>query len=126
MNDSHDTPQTSDTPGPDGTAQAPQDLAALDARVVDVIKTCYDPEIPVNIYELGLIYQIRVKAHGAVHVTMTLTAPNCPAAQSLPAEVKDKVESLPGVSEAEVEVVWDPPWTIERMSEAAKLQLGFF
>jgi FeS assembly SUF system protein len=126
MSQAHDTPQTSGAPEPDGSTPAPQDLAALDARVVDVIKTCYDPEIPVNIYELGLIYQIRVKAHGAVHVTMTLTAPNCPAAQSLPAEVKEKVENLPGVSEAEVEVVWDPPWTIERMSEAAKLQLGFF
>ena len=101
-------------------------LDDLDQRVVDVIKTCYDPEIPVNIFELGLIYQIRVKEGGSVTVLMTLTAPNCPAAQSLPAEVREKILGLPGVTEADVQVVWEPAWTTERMSEAAKLELGFF
>ena len=101
-------------------------LEDLDQRVIDVIKTCYDPEIPVNILELGLIYQVRVKEGGVVTVLMTLTAPNCPAAQSLPAEVREKILNLPGVTEADVQVVWDPPWTPERMSEAAKLELGFF
>lgn len=100
-------------------------LQALDDKVVDVIKTCYDPEIPVNIYELGLIYQVRVKAHGQIHIVMTLTTPHCPAAQSLPQEVKDKVRGIPGVTDVEIEIVWDPPWTPSRMSEAAKLELGF-
>jgi FeS assembly SUF system protein len=100
-------------------------LEDLDDRVIGAIKTCYDPEIPVNIHELGLIYQVRVTREGAVTVLMTLTAPNCPAAQSLPAEVREKILSLPGVSAADVQVVWDPPWTPERMSEAARLELGF-
>ncbi|MBL0173842.1 MAG: SUF system Fe-S cluster assembly protein [Ignavibacteria bacterium] len=98
----------------------------LDDRVVSVIKTCYDPEIPVNIYELGLIYQIRVQAHGVVAIKMTLTSPNCPAAQSLPEEVRNKVKGIPGVSDVKVDIVWDPPWTTERMTEAARLELGFF
>lgn len=100
-------------------------LQALDDKVVDIIKTCYDPEIPVNIYELGLIYQVRVKAHGQIHIVMTLTTPHCPAAQSLPQEVKDKVKGIPGVTDVEIEIVWDPPWTPSRLSEAAKLELGF-
>jgi len=103
-----------------------QHMLDLDQKVVDAIKTCYDPEIPINIYELGLIYQIRVKAHGEIGVVMTLTAPNCPAAQSLPDEVRQKVEGIQGVSKATVEVVWEPPWTPSRMSEAAKLEMGFF
>lgn len=106
------------------TAQPTMD--DLDDRVVSVIKTCYDPEIPVNIYELGLIYQVRVQAHGAIAIKMTLTSPNCPAAQSLPNEVRDKVKGIPGVTDCKVDVVWDPPWTVERMSEAARLELGFF
>ena len=96
----------------------------LQERVIDVIKTCYDPEIPVNIYELGLIYGIDVDAASAVTVRMTLTSPACPAAGSLPPEVQRKVQEIPGVTAAKVEIVWDPPWTPDRMSEAARLQLG--
>jgi FeS assembly SUF system protein len=97
---------------------------ALEEKVVDVIRTCYDPEIPVNIYELGLIYGIKVDPAGVVSIKMTLTAPNCPAAQSLPIEVETKVGSIEGVADANVEVVWDPPWEPSMMSEAAKLQLN--
>ncbi len=97
---------------------------ALEEKVVDVIRTCYDPEIPVNIYELGLIYGIKVDPAGEVSIKMTLTAPNCPAAQSLPIEVETKVGSIEGVADANVEVVWDPPWEPSMMSEAAKLQLN--
>ncbi len=93
-------------------------------KVIEALKTVYDPEIPVNIFEMGLIYDVIVDASGLVGVKMTLTAPNCPAAQSLPVEVRDKARTIEGVSDARVEVVWDPPWTKDRMSDAAKLQLG--
>ncbi len=97
----------------------------LKQDVIGMIKTCYDPEIPVNIWELGLIYDIAPDlATGDVQVKMTLTSPSCPAAQSLPPEVEAKVKSVAGVKTAKVEVVWDPPWTPEKMSEAAKLELG--
>jgi FeS assembly SUF system protein len=105
-----------------------QDVGAV-AQLEEVIrqlKTVYDPEIPVDIYELGLIYDVNVSAEGAVSVRMTLTSPACPVAGSLPAEVERKIGGLPGVSKAEVELVWDPPWSTDRMSEAAKLELGFF
>ena len=98
--------------------------AQLEAQVIEALRTCYDPEIPVNIYELGLIYEITVEPSGAVGVRMTLTSPNCPAAGSLPGEVQDKVQGVPGVKEVKVDVVWDPPWDPSRMSEAAKLELG--
>jgi FeS assembly SUF system protein len=93
-------------------------------KVVDVLHTCYDPEIPVDIYDLGLIYDVKVEETGEVIVKMTLTAPNCPAAQSLPAEVKYKAEGVPGVTVANVEIVWEPPWDMTKMTEAARLQLG--
>jgi len=93
-------------------------------KVIEAMKTVYDPEIPVNIFEMGLIYDVLVDAGGKVGVKMTLTAPACPAAQSLPVEVRDKARSVEGVTDAKVEVVWDPPWTKDRMSDAAKLQLG--
>ena len=102
---------------------------SLEAKVVEVIKTCYDPEIPVNIFELGLIYGVQVEQEeerAAVHVTMTLTSPACPVAGSLPPEVEEKIRSVPGVTEAKVEVVWEPPWSLAMMSEGAKLQLGIF
>jgi FeS assembly SUF system protein len=99
---------------------------ALESRVVETLRTCYDPEIPVDIYELGLIYDIAVKPEGKVEVKMTLTSPACPVAGSLPPEVESKIKALDGVREAKVEVVWDPPWTPERMSEAAKLELNMF
>jgi FeS assembly SUF system protein len=94
--------------------------------IVDAISTVYDPEIPVNIWELGLIYDILVDAAGVAGIRMTLTAPGCPAAQSLPVEVAAKVRDVPGVTDARVDVVWEPPWDKDRMSEAAKLQLGLW
>ena len=107
------------------TADADQ-TAALKPAIVDAISTVYDPEIPVNIWELGLIYDVAVDATGKALVTMTLTAPGCPAAQSLPSEVESKVRSVAGVNDAKVDVVWEPGWTKDRMSEAAKLQLGLW
>ena len=96
----------------------------IEAQVIEALRTCFDPEIPVNIYELGLIYDVKVEPAGAVEVRMTLTSPHCPVAQSLPAEVEARIKEVPGVADARVEVVWDPPWEPSRMSEAAKLQLG--
>ena len=98
----------------------------LRQQVIELLRTCYDPEIPVDIYELGLIYGIDVDAGGNVDVRMTLTSPACPVAGSLPPEVESKIKALPGVSDVRVEVVWDPPWNPTMMSEAAKLTLGFF
>jgi FeS assembly SUF system protein len=99
---------------------------ALTPAIVDAIRTVFDPEIPVNIWELGLIYDVFVDGSGVAGVRMTLTAPGCPAAQSLPVEVANKVKAVPGVADAKVDVVWEPAWTKDRMSEAAKLQLGFW
>lgn len=96
----------------------------LKARVIDMLRTIYDPEIPVNIYDLGLVYGLDVSAEGAVQVRMTLTAPNCPVAQSFPATVQEALLCVPGVSDVKVELVWEPPWNREQMSEAARLQLG--
>lgn len=96
----------------------------LEAQVVEALRSCFDPEIPVNIYDLGLVYDVKVEASGAVEIRMTLTSPHCPVAQSLPAEVQAKVQTVPGVTEAKVDVVWEPPWDPDKMSEAAKLQLG--
>lgn len=104
----------------------PEQTAALQGKIVEVIKTVFDPEIPVDIYELGLIYDIIVDANRNVLVNMTLTSPACPSAQQIPGEVRFKVKSLPEVTDAKVEIVWDPAWTKDRMSEAAKLTLGFF
>jgi FeS assembly SUF system protein len=98
----------------------------LRPKVIEAIQTVYDPEIPVNIWELGLIYDVVADAAGVVGVRMTLTAPGCPAAQSLPVEVANKTRAIPGVTDVRVDVVWDPPWDRERMSEAAKLQLGLW
>ncbi len=102
----------------------PAKMDTIAPKVVEALKTVFDPEIPVNIYEMGLIYDVIIDAAGQVGVKMTLTAPACPAAQSLPIEVRDKARSVEGVTDAKVEVVWDPPWTKDRMSDAAKLQLG--
>ena len=99
---------------------------ALQNKIIEALRTCYDPEIPVNIYELGLIYDVKVETSGQVHVKMTLTAPGCPAAGILAGEVEYKIRSLPGVTDVKVEVVWDPPWDPSKMSEAARLQLGMF
>lgn len=104
----------------------PLKMAEIRPQVIEALRTVFDPEIPVNIYEMGLVYDVLVDAGGLVGIRMTLTAPACPAAQSLPVEVRDKARAVPGVSDAKVEIVWDPPWTKERMSEAAKLQLGLW
>ena len=99
--------------------------AALDEKVVAVLKTCYDPEIPIDIYQLGLIYKVRLDPDDRVFVTMTLTSPNCPAAGILPSQVESVVMLTEGVTDARVEITFDPPFTIEMMSEEAKLELGF-
>ena len=96
----------------------------IKAQATDVLRTCYDPEIPVNIFELGLIYDVALDDQGAVTIAMTLTSPHCPAAQSLPAEVIEKVKSVSGVTSVKVNVVWDPPWNPSMMTEAARLELG--
>lgn len=101
------------------------DPKELGETVVRVLKTIYDPEIPVDIYELGLIYDVFLNEDNDVKILMTLTTPNCPVAESLPQEVKDKVESIEGVKSAEVEMTFDPPWSRDLMSEEAKLELGF-
>ncbi len=98
----------------------------MEAEIIEALRTCFDPEIPVNIYELGLIYDVQVESGGSVKIIMTLTSPSCPAAQSLPSEVEAKVRSVPGVASVELELVWEPPWEPAKMSEAAKLQLGMF
>jgi FeS assembly SUF system protein len=125
-------------PRPEPTAVTPSDLktagmvrdadkaAALEPPIIAAIKTVFDPEIPVNIHDLGLIYEIIVDRDAAVGVRMTLTAPACPAAQWLPAQVEEKVKAVEGVTDARVDVVFDPPWTKDRMTDAAKLQLGFW
>ena len=101
------------------------DPTELGETVVKVLKTIYDPEIPVDIYELGLIYDVFLNEDNDVKILMTLTTPNCPVAESLPQEVKDKVASIEGVNSAEVEMTFDPPWSRDLMSEEAKLELGF-
>ena len=100
--------------------------APSEDSVIAAIATVYDPEIPVNIYELGLIYTIDLHEDGRVKVEMTLTAPACPSAQELPEQVREAVLAVPGVTDAEVEVIWEPPWTPDRMSEEARLQLDMF
>jgi FeS assembly SUF system protein len=97
----------------------------LGERVIDVIRTVYDPEIPVNIFELGLVYKVDIDDDDHVRIEMTLTSPACPVAGSLPGEVEDKVKSVAGVTDATVELVWDPPWNPSMMTEEAQLELGF-
>ncbi|MEP7116253.1 MAG: SUF system Fe-S cluster assembly protein [Acidobacteriota bacterium] len=99
-------------------------MAELAPKVIEALKRIFDPEIPVNIYELGLIYDVRVDADRRVGVRMTLTAPACPAAQTLPGEARDAAAKVEGVTSARVEIVFDPPWSMERMTDAARLQLG--
>ncbi len=100
--------------------------AELKAAVIEVLKTCYDPEIPVDIYELGLIYTVDALADGRVDVTMTLTSPACPVAGTLPGEVENKIRTVDGVKNVAVQLVWDPPWDKDMMSEAAQVKLDFF
>jgi FeS assembly SUF system protein len=107
-----------------GMANDPERSAALMPEIVKALSRVFDPEIPVNIYDLGLVYEVIVDSSNRVGIRMTLTAPACPAAQVLPARVTEAIEAVPGVTGAIVDVVWDPPWTRDRMSDAAKLQLG--
>jgi FeS assembly SUF system protein len=121
----------SEEPGADelktaGMTSDPLAVLELKPAILETLGTIYDPEIPVNIYELGLIYDILVDAAHVVGIRMTLTAPACPAAQSLPLEVEDKIRRIPGVTGVKLDIVWDPPWSKDRMSEEAKLQLGIF
>ncbi len=128
--------QTAETTSATGETRTEQSVAqetalaggaetdVLKEKVVEAVSTCYDPEIPVNIYELGLIYDISINPASEVTVKMTLTSPACPAAQSLPGEVEDKIRLMAKPKDVKVEVVWDPPWTPDMMSEAARLQLG--
>ena len=104
-------------PGMDGAQ-------SVEEEIIDVLRTVYDPEIPVNIYELGLVYKVDVSPEGKVDISMTLTSPGCPVAGSLPIEVENKVRQVAGVTDVKLDLVWDPPWTPELMTEAAKLQLG--
>jgi len=106
-----------------GETQMPEQVD-LRARVIAMLRTIFDPEIPLNIYDLGLIYELAVQATGEVHVRMTLTAPNCPVAETFPGIVQAALWRVDGVTDVEVELVWDPPWGRENMSEAARLQLG--
>ena len=117
----NEIPEESESPEEGG---GEVDVEETERQVVEVLKACYDPEIPVNIYELGLIYKIEIDPSGAATVDMTLTSPMCPVAGSLPPEVETKIRQVPGITASKVNVVWDPPWTPEKMTEAARLQLG--
>jgi FeS assembly SUF system protein len=109
-----------------GMTNDPATAAVLRPPIIEALSKVFDPEIPVNVYELGLIYDIMIAEGGVVGIRMTLTAPGCPAAQSLPAEVKRRISEIHGVTDVKVDIVWDPPWDRDRMSDAAKLQLGMF
>lgn len=121
-----DSPANALSQSIDDIVPDPVKMADVRPLVLEQLATVFDPEIPVNIRELGLIYDVLVDKDGRVGVRMTLTAPACPAAQSLPVEVQQKAAGVPGVTAAKVEIVWEPPWTKEMMSEAAKLQLGLW
>lgn len=122
-------PTVTAPPAPPTAAPAPGNVpqrsaADIELHVVDTLRLIYDPEIPVNIYDLGLVYDVKVEATGNVAVVMTLTSPACPVAGSLPGEVEDHIRALPGVTGVTVDITWDPPWGPEKMSEAARLQLN--
>ena len=101
------------------------DKKDLEQRIIFMLKTCFDPEIPVDIWEMGLIYEIKIDDEGNVYLKMTLTSPHCPVAGSLPPEVKEKVKSVKGVKDVYLDLVWEPAWSMDKMSEEAKLELGF-
>lgn len=101
------------------------DIGYLEQKIISVLETIYDPEIPVNIYELGMIYNIKIDENANAEITMTLTSPSCPVAESLPGEVRQKIKSIEGLNEVKLNLVWEPPWNKDMMSEEAKLNLGF-
>jgi FeS assembly SUF system protein len=119
-------PAASDAPAVPSAAQPSDEVARMTDDIVNALKTVYDPEIPADIYELGLIYRIDISDDKAVNVDMTLTTPNCPSAQELPTMVENAVASVPGVREVKVEVVWDPPWDPSRMSDEARVVLNMW
>ncbi len=124
---SKDASQAAEKPAAETSAydfERHPDEEVIKDNVVGVLRTIFDPEIPVNIYEIGLIYEVAIDQDAKAHVRMTLTSPACPVAGSLPPEVEQKVGGAPGVRECKVELVWDPPWTMDRMSDAARLQLN--
>lgn len=123
---SHPQRPAAETPVPAEQSQSAVDVSVLEGQVKDALRTVHDPEIPINIYELGLIYELQVEPTGQVHVQMTLTAPSCPEAEMIPGRVEQAIREVPGVTEVKVELVWEPPWTPQKMSEAARLQLGIF
>jgi FeS assembly SUF system protein len=114
------------TPAPEGARvlEAPAALQAVGEEVIQQLKTVYDPEIPVDIFELGLIYRVQIDDAGATHILMTLTSPMCPAAEELPPEVETKARGVAGITSVTLDLVWDPPWSPDMMSEAARLELG--
>lgn len=103
-----------------------EEIKSMEERVIDVLKTCFDPEIPVNIYDLGLIYEVKINEGNDVFVKMTLTSPACPVAETLPPDVENRIKELPDVNSAKVEITFDPPWDKEMMSEEARLELGMW
>ena len=119
--DGMQAPVTLAEPAPAGSTPAPKDI---EAWTIEILRSTFDPEIPVNIYELGLVYEVKVDDSNGVRIKMTLTSPACPVAGSLPPEVEAKVRAIPGVTSASIDLVWDPPWDPSMMSEAARLQLG--
>lgn len=119
-------PAVDDTPQAAALTLGETEIKTIEYGVIEAVKTVFDPEIPVNIWELGLIYGIEVFPRGAVVIKMTLTAPACPAAEELPIEVETKVRAIPGVTDVKVEIVWEPAWNKDMMSDGAKLRLGFF
>jgi|SRR5215204_92948 len=124
---SQDAAEPAPAAAPEAVFEAnPLNTLTLQPALVEAVSKVFDPEIPVNIYELGLIYNLDVDAQNNVQVRMTLTAPACPAAQTIPIDVERRVREVPGVNDVKVAVVWDPPWTRDKMSEAAKLSLGMY
>lgn len=125
MDEKETPPVSAEDAGRRTEGTAPGGAGALESGIIEALGTVYDPEIPVNIYELGLVYDIEANEGGDVEITMTLTTPNCPVAGSMPGEVERAVSSVQGVGSVKVNLVWDPPWSPEKMSEAARLELGF-
>lgn len=114
------------TENTDTNVHISQEVLPLRDRVIEVLKTCYDPEIPVDIYELGLIYEVRVDPGNDIYIKMTLTSPACPVAETLPPDVEQKVRDMPDVNDAKVEITFEPPWDKDMMSEEARLELGMW
>ena len=121
-----EAPAPADTAGETAFTPDPLNTLKFKPQLVEAVSKVFDPEIPVNIYELGLVYDLDVDQAANVHVRMTLTAPACPAAQTIPVDVERRVREVPGVNDVKVSVVWDPPWTRDKMSEMAKLTLGMY